>query len=229
MEPLVSDDPLVRAEGLTRRFGARSDVTAVAGASFELRAGERVALVGPSGSGKSTLLHLIGGLDRPTAGTMSWPSLGEASELRPGPVGVAFQGASLVPALDAVENVALPAILGGSDEDEARARARELLTRFAVDDVAEHLPEAISGGQAQRVSLARAFVTEPRLVLVDEPTGQQDRASAELVIAAILTLAGAGNVATVIATHDALVVDRMPARWMMRGGVLHQEIPSCST
>jgi len=225
----MSDEPIVRAEGLTRTYGnGAGEVTAVAGASFELGAGERVALVGPSGSGKSTLLHLIGGLDTPTAGTVSWPGLGEASALRPGPVGLAFQGQSLLPPLDAVENVALPAILAGVDEREARERARELLRRFVVDDVAEHLPDAISGGQAQRVGIARAFVTDPRLVLIDEPTGQQDRASAALVMDAILALADARRVALVIATHDPIVVDRIPRRWQMLDGLVHPEVPSCS-
>lgn len=225
----MSAEALVRAEGLTRTFVAgANDVMAVAPTSFELRAGERVALVGPSGSGKSTLLHLIGGLDQPTGGSMSWPSLGGAAGLRPGPVGLAFQGQSLLPALDAIENVALPAILAGSDERQARIRAQELLQRFAVDDIAEHLPEEISGGQAQRVGLARAFVTNPRLVLVDEPTGQQDRASALLVLEMILTLAGEGDVAILIATHDAIVVERLPERWIMRDGFLHQGASACS-
>ena len=117
-------DVLVRAEGLRRQFGnGPGAVVAVAGATFEIRPGDRIALTGPSGSGKTSLLHLIAALDRPSEGFIEWPALGPASDLRPGPVGIAFQGPSLLPPLTVAENVALPALLTGTPEAAATAAA----------------------------------------------------------------------------------------------------------
>lgn len=224
----MRETALVRAETLGRTFGGgRAQVVAVAEASFTLEPADRVALTGPSGSGKSTLLHLIAGLDRPTTGSIEWPALGERVRLRPGPVGLAFQGPSLLPPLTVLENVALPVILAGGDQYDALAEARDLLEVFAIADLAAKLPEELSGGQAQRAGLARAFCGAPRLVLADEPTGQQDQATAARVMEAILTLAARHGTTLVIATHDAAVAGRLPARWTMRDGTLRTEVP-CS-
>jgi ABC-type lipoprotein export system ATPase subunit len=192
----------------------------VAGASFAVEPCDGIALVGPSGSGKSTVLHLIAALDRPTAGSITWPALGGREGLRPGPVALAFQGPSLLPPLTVLENVALPVILAGGDEKEATESVRHLLELFEVDDLAESLPEELSGGQAQRAALARAFAGSPRLVLADEPTGQQDGVTGGRLIEAILKLAAEGEVALVIATHDPKVAERLPIRWSMNDGHL---------
>ena len=223
-------ETLVRAVSMERAFGVGgAQVKAVTDATFSVEAGDSVALLGPSGSGKSTLLHLVAGLDTPTSGSIEWPALGRREDLRPGPVGVAFQGPSLLPPLTVVENVALPMILAGADEARATAGARDLLDVFEVDTVANKLPEELSGGQSERVGIARAFSGSPRLVLADEPTGQQDRATGGRLLEAIVTLAVLGGTALVVATHDASVAERLAARWAMRDGVLRTQELTCSS
>jgi ABC-type lipoprotein export system ATPase subunit len=187
---------------------------------LELFAGDTVALVGPSGSGKSTLLHLMAGLDDPTVGSVSWPAIGDRAALRPGPVAVVFQGPSLLPPLTVIENVALPLILDGTAEGPARAAAAAALERLELTELADKLPEEISGGQAQRVAAARALAGRPRLLLADEPTGQLDRASGAQVVTALLTAAHHTGAALVIATHDATVAERLAERWDMHSGRL---------
>ena len=222
------NDLLVRAAGLTRQFGnGHGAVVAVAGATFEIREGDRIALTGPSGSGKTSLLHLIAALDQPSGGVIEWPALGQAADLRPGPVGIAFQGPSLLPPLTVAENVALPALLAGSAEAAAAATARALIERLGLAEVAAKLPEEISGGQAQRAGLARALVSRPRLILADEPTGQLDRSSAAELIDVLLEHVNATNAALVVATHDVAVADRLPLRWSMTERIL-QTGASCT-
>ena len=223
-------ETVVRAVSLDRAYGVGdAQVRAVQDATFSVDAGDTVALLGPSGSGKSTLLHLIAGLDEPTAGSIEWPALGGRWDLRPGPVGIAFQGPSLLPPLTVVENVALPMILAGADEDDATAAARDLLDVFEVDAVADRLPEELSGGQSERVGIARAFSGSPRLVLADEPTGQQDRSTGGRLLEAIVTVAVLGGAALIVATHDAAVAERLTARWVMRDGTLRTEELTCSS
>ena len=214
-------DVLVRAVGAARTFGrGPTAVVAVHGASCEIAAGARLALTGPSGSGKSTLLHLLAGLDEPTAGTITWPALGERHQLRPGPVGVVFQGPSLLPPLDVAENVALPLLLAGRAEGEAAAAAHQALARLGLEDLAAKLPEELSGGQAQRVAVARVLAGQPRLIMADEPTGQLDHRNGAVVIDALLEAAAALGAALVVATHDVLVADRFALRWTMADGRL---------
>jgi putative ABC transport system ATP-binding protein len=214
-------ETLVRATSLGREFGTSRDrVRAVTGATFSLEPGDTVAVIGPSGSGKSTLLHLMAGLDTPTEGSIVWPALGARGTLRPGSVAMSFQGPSLLPALTVLENVMLPVILAGTSQDAAITGARDMLRAFSVEDLADRLPESLSGGQLQRAGLARAFSGHPRLVLVDEPTGQQDRDSAKRVVDAILMLAARHGTALVVATHDAVMANTLDARWEMRDGSL---------
>ena len=197
-------------------------------ATFSVPAGRRIAIVGPSGSGKSTLLHLMAGIDVPTSGVMTWPAIGGRDSLRPGPIAVAFQGPSLLPALTVTENVALPLLLEGRDEPSALAAAATCLDLFDLGEVADKLPEEISGGQSQRAGLARALVSEPRLVLVDEPTGQLDRETAARTMLALLDAIVAGGAALVVATHDLDVAERMDASWRMDSGDLRTEATRCS-
>jgi putative ABC transport system ATP-binding protein/lipoprotein-releasing system ATP-binding protein len=217
----VVNEPLVRCEGAGRTYG--SGPTATVGlepVDCEVHQGERVALVGPSGSGKSTLLHLMAGLDEPSVGTVSWPMLGGRGALRPGPVAVVFQGPSLLPPLTVLENVALPLILGGRDNDEARVAAARSLELVALADLADKLPEEISGGQAQRVAVARALAGEARLILADEPTGQLDRTTGSEVVDVLLAAADHAGAALVLSTHDPAVSERLPTRWDMHNGRL---------
>ena len=206
------NDILVRAKGLTKVFGA---VTALAEATFEIVAGDMIALIGPSGSGKSTLLHLIGGIETPTEGQIEWPALGGPDDLRPGPVSIAFQGPSLLPPLTVAENIELPILLAGGTQSQATAGAESLIERLGLADIAGKLPEEISGGQAQRAGLARALVGQPRLILADEPTGQLDSSTAAGLMAVVLDQVRASGAALIVATHDTAVAGRLPLHWQL--------------
>ncbi|MEA2685380.1 MAG: lipoprotein-releasing system ATP-binding protein [Actinomycetota bacterium] len=216
----MESGPVVVAAGVARTYGCGpSSVVAVHDVSCQVDAGARVVVVGPSGSGKSTLLHLLAGLDRPTIGTVAWPRLGgEPLSLRPGTLGVVFQGPSLVPALDALENVALPLQLAGVDDETALAAALEALDALGLGAVARQLPEELSGGQSQRVAVARALVGKPQLIVADEPTGQLDRAAADSVLDALEHMSDATGAALVVSTHDPAVAARFSVRWLMADG-----------
>jgi ABC-type lipoprotein export system ATPase subunit len=212
---------LVACEAVSRVFGRGVQaVTAVRDVSVAVEPGMRVALTGPSGSGKSTVLHLMAGLESPTSGVIRWPGIGGPPAGRAGVIGLVFQGPSLIPALDVLENVTLPLLLAGAEEDEAVARAREALERLAVQGLAPKLPEEISGGQAQRVAVARVLASRPRLILADEPTGQLDHETGGLVVDVLLETAAALDAALLVTTHDPAVADRFAERWEMADGVL---------
>ena len=220
----MSETSVVRARGVARTFGrGPAAIVAVHGVSCEVHAGQRIALTGPSGSGKTTLLHLLAGLDLPTAGTVDWPALGDIGDLRPGPIAVVFQATSLLPPLDVVENVALPLLLQGADRNVARAVAIAALERLGLESLASRLPEELSGGQAQRVAVARALAGHPRLILADEPTGQLDHASGAVVIDALIEAATAIEAALIVNTHDPAIADRLEIRWSMASGRLSQK------
>ena len=218
---MSAGDPLVRCLGAGRTYGAGPTATvALQPTDCEVHDCARIAVVGPSGSGKSTLLHLLGGLDDPSVGTVQWPAIGPRSALRPGPVGMVFQGPSLLPPLTVLENVALPAVLAGTPDREARDEARLALETLGLSELADKLPEEISGGQAQRAAVARALVGEPRLLLADEPTGQLDHASATVLIATLLATAARTGAALVVATHDPAVAGQLHERWEVHSGRL---------
>jgi putative ABC transport system ATP-binding protein/lipoprotein-releasing system ATP-binding protein len=162
----------------------------------------------------------MAGLDEPTVGSVTWPALGSRSQLRPGPVAVVFQGPSLLAPLTVLENVALALVLGGATDSAARARASEALERLALGELSEKLPEEISGGQAQRVAVARALAGAPRLILADEPTGQLDRENGAAVVEVLLAAAEHAAAALVIATHDPIVAAALPQLWHMDSGRL---------
>lgn len=214
-------ETLVVGKGLGRDFrdGNAGLVRVLSDVDCEIVSGARIALVGPSGSGKSTLLHILGGLDKPTTGTVEWPGLGSFEELRPRHIGFVFQTPSLFPALTAVQNVELPLILSGKVPAD-NATAMSLLDSFGLGDVADKLPEELSGGQAQRVAMARALAIGPKLILADEPTGQLDSATAQLFFDVILKRLEGTGVALVLATHDEAVAARMATRWTMDHGRL---------
>lgn len=213
-------DLLVETLGVARSFerGGKT-VEALAPATCRVTAGDRIALLGSSGSGKSTLLHLMAGLDLPSAGEIRWPHLGDRDALRPRQVAMVFQSPSLMPPLSAVENVELPLILNGRGGD-ARAAAMEALERVGLADLAEKLPEELSGGQGQRVAMARAIATRPQLLLADEPTGQLDQATGRALIDALLGWLAGSRTALVIATHDLAIAERMDHVWRMDHGEL---------
>jgi putative ABC transport system ATP-binding protein len=219
--------PLARCREVSRTYGKGPNaVVAVHGARCDVWPGDRIAVAGASGSGKSTLLHLLAGLEPPTTGEVTWPGLDRSPTLNgspaldPGVGGVVFQGPSLIPALDVTENVALPLVLAGVEESAATARAVEALTRLGVDDLGAKLPEELSGGQAQRVAVARVLAARPRLILADEPTGQLDHTTAAQVVDVLVAAADELGAALVITTHDPVIADRMARHWPMRSGRL---------
>jgi putative ABC transport system ATP-binding protein len=205
-------EPLLVARDVHLAFGSTQ---ALRGVTVEVAPGEVLALRGPSGSGKSTLLHLLAGLDTPTTGTVTW-----LARCGPGTVGMVFQGPSLIPALDVAENVALPLLLAGVDDADAARRAREALDRLDLGGLARKLPDEISGGQAQRVAIARVLAGAPRLILADEPTGRLDHATGERVLAVLLETADELDAALVVSTHDPQVARRLSSRWRMDDGRL---------
>ena len=214
-------DPYVvcRELGRTYPHGA-TPIVALAGASASVHPGDRIAVVGPSGGGKSTLLQLVGGLDMPTAGEISWPALGERSTLRPRQIGYVFQTQSLLAPLSVLENVELPLLMIGEQAGVARARALEVLAQLELASIADKLPEELSGGQAQRVAVARAFVGRPRLILADEPTGQLDHPTAQHLFDVLLAALAGSDAALVVATHDLAIAQRLPTQWHMSHGRL---------
>ncbi|WP_421762168.1 ABC transporter ATP-binding protein [Devosia sp.] len=212
----------VRDAGRTYALGG-TVLAAVAHATCQISGNDRIAVVGRSGSGKSTFLHLIAGLETPTSGVVSWPALGARETLRPKHVGIVFQSPSLIPWLDVAENVALPLQLAGRGFG-AQQVVKAALRRFDLDHLASKLPEELSGGQAQRVSLVRATVTSPALLIADEPTGQLDHSTAAHLLDILLAWADEEHTAIVVATHDITVAERLATRWQMHRGVLTTEL-----
>jgi putative ABC transport system ATP-binding protein len=210
-----------RCHDLARVYGtgARA-VVAVHDVGCAVWPRDRIAVTGPSGSGKSTLLHLMAGLEQPTGGTMSWPGLGGSPAARRNLVGVVFQAPSLLDPLDVVENVELPLLLHGAAPGPARQAGEEALDTLGLAGLAHRLPEELSGGQAQRVAVARVLAGRPRLILADEPTGQLDHQTGDHVVSVLLEAADRLGAALVIATHDPAVADRMDHRWVMAQGRL---------
>lgn len=212
---------LVRCEGVSRTYGSGPTATlALRPADCVIEAGQRIAMTGPSGSGKSTLLHLMAGLDDPTSGQVSWPAIGRRDELRPGPMAMVFQGPSLLAPLSVVENVALPLQLSGSKPADALRRALDALALLGLDGLADKLPEELSGGQAQRVAVARVLASDPVLILADEPTSQLDHDNATRTIDFLLGAADATGAALLVSTHDHSIADRFPIRWTVADGVV---------
>jgi ABC-type lipoprotein export system ATPase subunit len=213
--------PLVHCDRVTRTYGSGQAATvALQATDCEVNAGQRIALVGPSGSGKSTLLHLMAGLDDPSAGAVSWPAIGTREELRPARVAVIFQGPSLLPPLSVLENTALPLVIGGMTNSKAQRVARGALGTLGLEELADKLPEEISGGQAQRVAVARALAGQPSLILADEPTGQLDSVNAAAVLDVLLAASAHAGAALVISTHDLQLAARLPERWEIHNGQL---------
>jgi ABC-type lipoprotein export system ATPase subunit len=221
--------PVVQAVAAGRLYRRnKTSFPALASASCQIFPGDRIAIVGPSGSGKSTLLHLIGGLDRPTSGVLNWPALGPNWSLRPGRIALVFQAPSLLPTLNVQENVELPLLLGRSREDAGR-KAAAALDLFGLGDLVDKLPQELSGGQAQRIAMVRAVVSDPKLLLADEPTGQLDHATARRLLDVLLAHFAGTETAIVVSTHDPSVAKRMEKVWQMRRGVLETTSPAGRT
>jgi len=216
---------LVELQGVSKiyRLG-EVDVPALRGVDLSVQAGDFLALMGPSGSGKSTLLHILGLLDRPTAGKVFWEGEdvtrlngARLAELRGRRIGFVFQMFNLVHNLTALENVELPLIFLGVPARERRKRAEETLVRLGLGDRLRHRPSQLSGGQQQRVALARALVTDPALLIADEPTGNLDTATGREILSLFKELNGQGRT-VVLATHDPEAAAVAKVRLRLRDG-----------
>ena len=222
---------MLQCQGLTRTYSeGPQDLTVLDQLDLQVHAGERVAIVGSSGSGKTTLLNLLGGLDRPSEGSViiagePLSGLNEAAlgKFRNRYIGFVYQFHHLLAEFSAVENAALPLIIRGQSKKVAEQRAMQLLERVGMKARADHKPGELSGGERQRVAIARALVTDPSLVLMDEPTGNLDQTTASTILALMDQLAKESACAFVIVTHDVALAAHQDRVLKLDGGQLVEQ------
>jgi lipoprotein-releasing system ATP-binding protein len=214
----MNDQPVLRLEGVEKSYnlGRPNETRVLSGADLRIHAGEIVGLIAPSGAGKSTLLHIAGLLDTPDAGQvdLSGQAMARATDAarsaaRCRDLGFVYQFHHLLPEFSALENIVLPQLALGHGEGAARARAAALLDRVGLSQRAQHRPAQISGGEQQRVAICRALANAPRMLLADEPTGNLDPDTADMVFDMLLDLVRASNMAALVATHNHALAARM--------------------
>lgn len=222
---------IAETENLSKIYGSGEiQVKALDGVSIHVDTGEFVAVMGPSGCGKSTLLHMIGGLDRPTSGVvriegqdLSSLSDDDLTDLRREHIGFIFQFFNLIPTLSALDNTALPLVLGGTKPKEAQVKAAEWLEKLEVSDRSTHKPEELSGGQRQRVAIARSLVTDPTLILADEPTGNLDSKAAQEFATLLRETVDRWDRSILLVTHDPRISSYADRILQMKDGRITEE------
>lgn len=217
---------IIQCNGLTKTYTGL-DVAVLNGIDLTVNKGEQIAIVGTSGSGKSTLLHLLGGLDTPTDGSVSLldNNLGQLSETQKGQLrnqslGFVYQFHHLLPEFTAIENVAMPLLIRRVPSAQAIMMAKETLLKVGLGHRLEHMPGELSGGERQRAALARALVTKPACILADEPTGNLDRVTANLVFDLLIEMNKAENTSLVVVTHDLSLAAKMQRQYRLVDGKL---------
>lgn len=227
----MNDDPILRCDYINKTYAdAGLEVEVLKGIELEVLAGERIAIVGASGSGKSTLLQILGGLDTPTAGSVSIAgqdlfamSEKEKSSFRNQYLGFIYQFHHLLPEFNALENVAMPLLIRGLSHQEAQAKATEMIERVGLKARIAHRVSELSGGERQRIAIARALVTEPRCVLADEPTGNLDPETSAQVFEVMLELNKAFNTSFIMVTHNRELASKHDRVLLLSQGKLHSE------
>ncbi|AYA39945.1 lipoprotein-releasing ABC transporter ATP-binding protein LolD [Xenorhabdus nematophila] len=228
----MSNQPLLLCHQLCKKYQEGKISTEVLkNVTFSMQQKEMMAIVGSSGSGKSTLLHLLGGLDSPTTGevifkgqSLNQMSSSNRAKLRNNEIGFIYQFHHLLPDFNALENIAMPLLIGGKKRQQAQQKALEMLAAVGLEQRAQHRPSELSGGERQRVAIARALVNEPSLVLADEPTGNLDQYNADSVFQLLQELNQQHGTAFLVVTHDLKLASRLSRQVEMRDGYLQDEL-----
>ncbi|MDU0992902.1 MAG: putative ABC transporter ATP-binding protein YbbA [Morganella morganii] len=226
----MAAEPILEIDHLIKRVGqGENEITILQGAGLVVEPEETIALVGESGSGKSTLLGIIAGLDDATSGEVkllgqSLPQLDEEAraKLRARDVGFVFQSFMLIPTLNALENVQLPALLRGESESASRENAEQLLIQLGLEKRMKHMPAQLSGGEQQRVAIARAFSTRPKILFADEPTGNLDRRTGDKIADLLFSLNRDYGTTLILVTHDLTLAARCQRRLKLSDGKLEE-------
>lgn len=230
---------LLRASSLNKAYhlSDQHSVTVLTQVEIDVHTGEFIAIIGPSGSGKSTLLHLLATLDQPDSGTVVYTIDGSTSvvnnltvdalaHLRNRHIGIVFQFHHLLPEFTVLENVMMPALIGGTPYDEAKTRAIQLLEQVGLQHRRNHGPLELSGGEQQRTSIARALINRPKILFADEPTGNLDHVTAASILDVIARLQEAYNLACVVATHSKDVAQRASRVFTLDKGTMEEGTPA---
>lgn len=226
----MSESTVLRCNNIIKTFDSESGsarVQVLQGVDLDITRGDLVSIIGSSGSGKSTLLHILGGLDKPDSGELYWnnQSIYEYSddklaELRNQNVGFVFQFHHLMPEFTALENVMMPAMIKGDSHKEASIRAKELLDEFGMGHRLQHRPSQLSGGEQQRVSMARALTNRPSIILADEPTGNLDEENTKIILDLLFKLRELENLSVVLITHEKEIAARCDKTYLLQKGML---------
>lgn len=229
--PHSPSDTILQGQHLTKSFASKTGgerLIVLDDVSLDIPRGAVVCVVGASGSGKSTLLHILGGLDRPDSGTISWNGRQmyqmnneQLADFRNRKLGFVFQFHHLLPEFTALENVMMPALISGNRKEQAEERARALLDRFGIAGRANHRPTELSGGEQQRVAMGRALINQPDLILADEPTGNLDERNTEILLDMLFELRETDGVSILLITHEKDIAQRTDKTYELTKGKLH--------
>lgn len=228
---MTTQDTILRGQSITKSYPAKtgaSPLVVLDNLSIDISRGSIVSVIGASGSGKSTLLHVLGGLDHPDSGTVRWNDQNiysmkndELAHFRNTELGFVFQFHHLLPEFTAIENVMMPALISGKKREDSQKRAMSLLEEFGIPTRSDHRPTQLSGGEQQRVAMARALMNQPKLILADEPTGNLDESNTNILLDMIFGLREKEGVSILLITHEKDIAKRSDIIYELSKGSLH--------